>query len=145
MTPSFIQQALDRDRQCFFSGAVPSCDSDALVATWVFPPFLGYEVSIHNISMLIFSATPIIFMKLCRDSDPWLENKYYDDPEACDISEFMAVENVVSGRKDIVTLFWDNKLGVDVEVRILPFRKFAMVFMTYRIIIASSYSRDQKT
>jgi len=27
----------------------------------------------------------------------------------------MVIENVVSGRKDIVTLFWENKLGVDVE------------------------------
>ena len=118
MTPSFIQQALDRDRQCIFSGAVPSCDSDALVATWVFPPFLGYEVSIHNISMLIFSATPIISNKL--SDDPWLENKYYRDSDTCDISDLTVVENVISCRKDIVTLFWENKLGVDVEVRILP-------------------------
>ena len=44
------------------------------------------------------------------------------DPDACDLSELMVVENVVSGRKDIVTLFWENKLGVDVEVRILPFK-----------------------
>jgi hypothetical protein len=34
----------------------------------------------------------------------------------------MVVENVISGRKGIVTLFWENKLGVDVEVRILPFK-----------------------
>jgi len=27
----------------------------------------------------------------------------------------MVVENVISGRKDIVTLFWKNKLGVDVD------------------------------
>ena len=60
--------------------------------------------------------------KLCRTSDPWLENKYYQDPDACDLSELMVVENVVSGRKDIVTLFWENKLGVDVDVRILPFQ-----------------------
>jgi hypothetical protein len=33
----------------------------------------------------------------------------------------MVVENVVSGRKDIVALFWENKLGVDVEVRV-PFQ-----------------------
>jgi len=33
------------------------------------------------------------------------------------------VENVVSGRKDIVALFWENKLGVDVEdnYRIITF------------------------
>ena len=53
--------------------------------------------------------------------DPWLESKYYQDTDACDLSELMVVENVVSGRKDILTLFWENKLGVDVEVRILPF------------------------
>jgi len=32
----------------------------------------------------------------------------------------MVVENIVSGCKEIVTLFWENKLGVDVEVSILP-------------------------
>jgi hypothetical protein len=53
--------------------------------------------------------------------DPWLESKYYQDPDACDLSELMVVENVVSGRKDIVALFWENKLGVDVEVRV-PFQ-----------------------
>jgi len=30
----------------------------------------------------------------------------------------MVVQNAVTGHKDIVTLFWENKLGVDVEVRI---------------------------
>ena len=34
----------------------------------------------------------------------------------------MVVENIVSGRKDIVTLFWENKLGIDVEVCILVFK-----------------------
>jgi hypothetical protein len=72
--------------------------------------------------MLIFSAISIIPNKL--SDDRWLESKYYRDPDACDLSELMVVENVVSGRKDrdIVTLFWENKLGVDVEVRILPFK-----------------------
>ena len=28
----------------------------------------------------------------------------------------MAVTNVISGHKDIITLFWENKLGVDVDV-----------------------------
>ena len=27
LTPPLIQQALDRDRQCIFSGFVPSCDA----------------------------------------------------------------------------------------------------------------------
>ncbi|KAF8530517.1 hypothetical protein BU17DRAFT_79301 [Hysterangium stoloniferum] len=84
LTAPIIQQALDRDRQCIFSGVVPSCGSDALVATWL-------------------------------SDDPWLENKYYQNPDACDLSDLMVVDNVVSGRKDIVTLFWENKLGVDVE------------------------------
>ena len=48
LTPPIIQQALDRDRQCIFSGDVPSCDSDPLVATWVFPPFMGYEASVFR-------------------------------------------------------------------------------------------------
>ena len=76
----------------------------------------------YNISMLTFSAILITPNKLF--DDPWLQSKYYDheDLDACDISDLMVVENVISGRKDIVTLFWENKLGVDVEVRILPFR-----------------------
>ncbi|KAF9444828.1 hypothetical protein P691DRAFT_796025 [Macrolepiota fuliginosa MF-IS2] len=45
LTPSIIQQALNRDCQCLFSGAVPSCDSDMLSATWIFPPFLGHKAS----------------------------------------------------------------------------------------------------
>ncbi len=36
LIPSIIRQALNRDRRCLFSGAVPSCDSDTLVATWIF-------------------------------------------------------------------------------------------------------------
>jgi hypothetical protein len=31
----------------------------------------------------------------------------------------MVLENVVSGHKDIVTLFWENELDIDVEVCIL--------------------------
>ena len=61
LTTHFIQQALGRDRQCIFSGVLPSCDT-TLVATWVFPPFLGYEASVHNISMLIISAIPFILI-----------------------------------------------------------------------------------
>jgi len=57
---------------------------------------------------------------LGSQDDQELESKYYTDPDACDLSELMVVENVVSGRKDIVALFWENKLGVDVDVRTLP-------------------------
>jgi len=48
--------------------------------------------------------------------DTWLENVYRWNPDAIDLSEFMVVANTVSGRKDIVALFRENKLGVDVEV-----------------------------
>jgi len=118
LTPRIIQQALDRDRQCIFSGVVPSCDFDALVATWVFPPFMGYKASVQY-----FEPSHILIIPTNKLShDPWLESKYYQDPDACDLSELIVVENIVSGRKDIVTLFWENKLGIDVEVRILPFK-----------------------
>ena len=145
MTPSIIQQALERDRQCVFSGVAPSGDSDALVATWVFPPFLGFKVSmqhfVHHVYAHIFCY---LFIPNKLSHDPWLEATYFESPDACDLSELMVAENVVSGRKDIVTLFWENKLGVDVEVRIPPFKYLAVVFMTYRTIIAPSYSRDRK-
>ena len=63
----------------------------------------------------------ILIIPTIKLSDgPWLENKYYQDPDACDLSELMVVENIVSGRKDIVTLFWENKLGIDVDIHILP-------------------------
>ena|SRR5271168_3087415 len=84
----------------------------------------------------------IIHNKLSDDYE--LESKYYVDPDACDFSELMVVENVVSGRKDIIALFWENKLGVDVDVCILPSKYLAVVYMTYRTIIASSCSRDPK-
>ncbi|KAF8524097.1 hypothetical protein BU17DRAFT_63456 [Hysterangium stoloniferum] len=77
LTAPIIQQALDRDRQCIFSGVVPSCGSDALVATWVFPPFLGYKA----------------------------KNKYNQNPNACDLSDLMVVENVVSGRRTLSPSF----------------------------------------
>ena len=72
-----------------------------------------YNISNHRIHVNIPNN------KLSRDQE--VEDQYYHDPDGCDLSEFMVVENVVSGRKDIVTLFWENKLGVDVEVRVLPF------------------------
>ena len=48
--------------------------------------------------------------------DPWLDRTYIDNPDACDLSEFMVVTNTVSGRRDIVALFYENKLGIDVDV-----------------------------
>ena len=100
------------------------------------------NISNHRNYVFIFSAILIIRNKLSDDQE--LESKYYTDPDACDLSELMVAENVVSGRKDIVALFRENKLGVDVEVRIIPFKYLAVVSMTYRTIIASSYSRDRK-
>ena len=55
----------------------------------------------------------------------------------------MVVENVISARKDIVTLFWEKKLGVNVEVRLLPFKYLGEISTSYRTIIASSYSKGQ--
>jgi hypothetical protein len=50
-------------------------------------------------------------------TDPWLETKLLENPDACDLSsEFMVVTNTVSVRQDLVTLFCKNKLGVDVDV-----------------------------
>jgi hypothetical protein len=48
--------------------------------------------------------------------DPWLEWTYRVYPDTIDLSEFMVITNVVSGRNDIIALFWQNKLGVDVDV-----------------------------
>lgn len=50
--------------------------------------------------------------------DPWLVNTYVADPDAIDFSELMVITNVLSGCKDVTALFWENKLGVDVDVRV---------------------------
>jgi len=103
LTSSIIQQTLDRDGKCIFSGVKSSSDSNAVVATWIFPPFLGYILS----------------------DDEYLETEYQTDPNACDLSEFMVVTNAVSGREDLVTLLWENKLSVDVDdkYRIIVFKR----------------------
>jgi hypothetical protein len=51
------------------------------------------------------------FHGLCRcirqlSDDPWLQKKYYQDPDMYDPSELMVVINVVSCRRDIIALFW---------------------------------------
>ena len=98
---------------------VPNLGVDTVVATWVFPPFLGYTV--RKLFLMPLIVIYIIYgYKL--SSDQLLELKYQEDPNACDLSEFMVAENVVSGLKGIVSLFWDNKIGVDVDVGI---RRFA--------------------
>ena len=41
----------------------------------------------------------------------------WDKPDSTiDLSELMVITNVLSGRNNIITLFWENKLGVDVDV-----------------------------
>ena len=41
----------------------------------------------------------------------------WDKPDSTiDLSEFMVITNVLSGHNNIITLFWENKLGVDVNV-----------------------------
>jgi hypothetical protein len=56
--------------------------------------------------------------------NPYLANKYH---EACDLSEFMVVPNVISGREDIIILFWENKLGVDVDVRVCGLSEYSLI------------------
>lgn len=48
--------------------------------------------------------------------DQWLENTYHENPDACGLDEFMVVTNTLSGCQDAVTLFYENKLGIDVDV-----------------------------
>lgn len=110
-----MRQAFERDRGCVFSEGVQNVDS--VVATWIFPPFLGYEASMH-----LSDDIPQILTSFLNQlsKDPYLENKYYDDPDSCDLSELMVVPNIISGRKDIVALFWENKLGVDVDACLVP-------------------------
>jgi hypothetical protein len=102
---------------------VPNHGVDAMITTWVFPPFLGYTVrttSLHAVDHCLHC----LWLFLSGDklsSDQWLEYKYQDDPDACDLSEFMVAENVVSGLKDIIALFGDNKIGIDVDIGIHRF------------------------
>ena len=96
---------------------LPTCDSEA---TWIFqPPFLGHKASVdisnHRIYILL-SLVSFRVQILCRSRR--MRSKRTDGSRKL-------VENVVSGRKDIqvgLFKFWANKLGVDVEVRILPFK-----------------------
>jgi hypothetical protein len=123
LTPTLTQQALDRDKECIFSGVVLNHGVDAMIATWVFPPFLGYTVR-RTLLHAVDHCLHCLWLLLSGDklsSDQWLEYMYQDDPDACDLSEFMVAENVVSGLKDIIALFCDNKIGIDVDVGIRRF------------------------
>ena len=44
----------------------------------------------------------------------------------------MVVENAVSGREDIAALFWENKLGIDVDVCI---QRFFTSYLAISIIL----------
>ena len=114
--PSTIaEKALARDKGCIFTGVSPtgsSSDHDTLVATWIFPPYLGYTVS----TSIPCAAVVALIMWWQLSSDPWLGLEYHDNPDACDLGEFMMVTNTVSGCGDLVTLFFQNRIGIDVDV-----------------------------
>jgi len=112
---------VERDRQCIFSGVN---DADELVTTWIFPPFEGYTVIIKKPDSLLYNRRLLFSFLFCffffekLSDDTWLQNEHRYNTSAIDLSELMVVTNVISGRNDLVILFWENKLGVDVDVRI---------------------------
>ena len=61
---SIAERALARDKGCIFTGVSPSTvDSDILVATWIFPPFLGYVRTNnpwHRIDRALMSSVILI-------------------------------------------------------------------------------------
>jgi len=63
--------------------------------------------------------------KLSDDEFP--ENKYHTDPDSCDLSDLIIVENALSIRKDLAALFWENSLGVDVDVRVQSFIRYFVI------------------
>jgi hypothetical protein len=78
--------------------------------------------------------------------DPSIERTYHDNPDECDLSELMVVENIVSGRKDLVPLFRENKLGVDVDVCAHCFTSLlSAISNMHRFIGQLSYHRVRGT
>ena len=129
---SFREQVLKRDGQCLFSGIIPNNDSDALISTWIFPPFLGYTVSMYfclppNLRSLIMTSRQLVMSGDKLSDDEFLENKYHTDPDSCDLSDLIIVENALSIRKDLAALFWENSLGVDVDVRVQSFIRYFVI------------------
>jgi hypothetical protein len=49
-------------------------------------------------------------------NDPWLERKYHDDPDACDLSELWWSRMLYQVVRMFSPFFWKNKLGIDVNV-----------------------------
>ena len=137
---SIAERALARDKGCIFIGVSPTGNSDTLVATWIFPPFLGYTVSTDNTYAAIVRLISLNSWWLQVSDDPWIARTYHDNPDACDFSKFMVVTNTVSGRQDVVALFYENKLGIDVDVCIHEILTISFVFLilvqdNYHIII----------
>ena len=118
--PSAIaERALARDRECIFTGVSPTSsnsDHDTLVATWIFPPFFGHTVSSNNPRAEVIALMTLWWVPRQQSSDHWLEIVYHENPDACDLSEFMVVTNTISGCEDLVTLFFQNRIGIDVDV-----------------------------
>ena len=115
---SIAEKALDRDKGCIFTGVLPASNSDAsVVATWIFPPVMGYTVS-TNIMLCSDCALMVLYLVVVVVGQLYPERAkvYSRNIEALDISEFMAVTNTLSCRRDVATLFYENKLGIDVDV-----------------------------
>jgi len=77
----------------------------------------GLCTSCITICCLLTDCGFLSLIAKLHEEDDLLERQYHDDPDTCDFSELTVINNVVSGRKDVITLFWENMLGVDVDVR----------------------------
>jgi hypothetical protein len=56
---SIAERALARDKGCIFTG---TSNSDTVVATWIFPPILGYAVSTNNPYAAIVHLCFLLFL-----------------------------------------------------------------------------------
>ena len=102
---SFVERALARDKRCIFTGDSPTSNSDNLaLAIWLFPPFLRYTVSTNNPCTAIMRYGSYRVVGQLSD-ESYLDRKYHDHPDACDLGEFIVVTNAISGRQDVVALF----------------------------------------
>ncbi|EKM77133.1 hypothetical protein AGABI1DRAFT_108282 [Agaricus bisporus var. burnettii JB137-S8] len=71
------------------------------------------EFSFASMEIAVEMNSPSLLTKLSNERNSM--GRYFAKPETCDLSELMVIENVICGRKDIIALFWENKLGVDVD------------------------------
>ena len=78
---------------------------------------------------------------------PWQQNRYFKDPDTCNLNKLMVVTNVVSCHQDVFALFWDNMFGVNVNVSIHDFHIIYYIMdwylLTCRTIIISLFLRVQ--